>query len=150
MLKIELAWRGRPCVVPLAPSLELKVSLADALLIPHFFPKHHSQPVCLASFSRKNKSIGCETMARTHSESSEDFEFIETPAAPAPTPAPEDCGVKTTSVRPLKARTWPIYLLPLLTTTVSNPTSTPPSKMHLFQQMLQAAIASPMSLWPFS
>jgi sphingolipid C9-methyltransferase len=37
-------------------------------------------------------------MARTHSESSEDFEFIETPAAPAATPPPEDCGVKRTNV----------------------------------------------------
>jgi hypothetical protein len=37
-------------------------------------------------------------MARTHSESSEDFEFIETPAAPAVVPPPENCGVRTTSV----------------------------------------------------
>jgi hypothetical protein len=37
-------------------------------------------------------------MARTHSESTDDFEFIETPAAPAATPVPESCGVRTTSV----------------------------------------------------
>jgi hypothetical protein len=36
-------------------------------------------------------------MAKAHSESSEDFEFIETPAAPAVVP-PENYGVRTTSV----------------------------------------------------
>jgi cyclopropane-fatty-acyl-phospholipid synthase len=41
-------------------------------------------------------------MARTHSESSEDFEFIETPAAPAATPPPEDCGVKRTNYPAIK------------------------------------------------
>jgi hypothetical protein len=37
-------------------------------------------------------------MSKTHSETSEDFEFIETPAAPTPVPPVEDCGVRTTSV----------------------------------------------------
>ncbi|KAJ9195632.1 hypothetical protein DTO164E3_6708 [Paecilomyces variotii] len=41
-------------------------------------------------------------MARTHSESSEDFEFIETPAAPTPTAPPEDCGVRTTAYPAIK------------------------------------------------
>lgn len=37
-------------------------------------------------------------MSKSHSEASEDFEFIETPAAPTPVPPVEDCGVYTTSV----------------------------------------------------
>ena len=37
-------------------------------------------------------------MAKSQSESSDDFEFIETPAAPTPQPPAEDCGVRTTSV----------------------------------------------------
>lgn len=37
-------------------------------------------------------------MAKSSSESSDDFEFIETPAAPTPVPPAEDCGVRTTSV----------------------------------------------------
>ncbi|WEW60028.1 Sphingolipid C9-methyltransferase 2 [Emydomyces testavorans] len=37
-------------------------------------------------------------MARTHSESSDDFEFIETPAAPCQSPSIGNCGVRTTSV----------------------------------------------------
>ena len=32
------------------------------------------------------------------SEVSDDFEFIETPAAPTPVPPPEDYGVRTTTV----------------------------------------------------
>lgn len=32
------------------------------------------------------------------SEVSDDFEFIETPAAPTPLPPPEDYGVRTTTV----------------------------------------------------
>ena len=38
-------------------------------------------------------------MSKTHSETSEEYEFIETPAAPTPTPPVEDCGVRTTSVQ---------------------------------------------------
>lgn len=34
----------------------------------------------------------------THPESPEEFEFIETPAAPAQPPSSDECGVKTTSV----------------------------------------------------
>ncbi|KIW16623.1 hypothetical protein PV08_03811 [Exophiala spinifera] len=41
-------------------------------------------------------------MAKTHSESSEDFEFIETPAAPTPEPPTEDCGVRTTAYPAIK------------------------------------------------
>ncbi|EFW14402.1 cyclopropane-fatty-acyl-phospholipid synthase [Coccidioides posadasii str. Silveira] len=41
-------------------------------------------------------------MARTHSESSDDFEFIETPAAPCQSPSPENCGVRTTSYPAIK------------------------------------------------
>jgi sphingolipid C9-methyltransferase len=37
-------------------------------------------------------------MSKTHSDTSEDFEFIETPAAPTPVPPVEACGVRTTSV----------------------------------------------------
>jgi hypothetical protein len=37
-------------------------------------------------------------MSKTHSDTSEDFEFIETPPAPMPVPPVEDCGVRTTSV----------------------------------------------------
>lgn len=40
-----------------------------------------------------------QKMARTHSESSEDYEFIETPPAPSPQVPVHDCGVRTTSVR---------------------------------------------------
>ncbi|KAK5213830.1 hypothetical protein LTR47_008967 [Exophiala xenobiotica] len=41
-------------------------------------------------------------MAKSHSESSEDFEFIETPAAPTPQPAAETCGVRTTDYPTIK------------------------------------------------
>ncbi|EEH18675.2 hypothetical protein PABG_07735 [Paracoccidioides brasiliensis Pb03] len=41
-------------------------------------------------------------MARTHSESSEDFEFIETPAAPTQSPPSESSGVRTTSYPSIK------------------------------------------------
>jgi sphingolipid C9-methyltransferase len=37
-------------------------------------------------------------MSKTHSDTSEDFEYIETPAAPTPVPPLEDCGVRTTAV----------------------------------------------------
>jgi hypothetical protein len=43
------------------------------------------------------------TMAKAHSESSDDFEFIETPAAPTPQPPAENCGVRTTSVSELQS-----------------------------------------------
>jgi hypothetical protein len=39
-----------------------------------------------------------QEMSKSHSEASEDFEFIETPAAPTPVSPVEDCGVRTTSV----------------------------------------------------
>jgi hypothetical protein len=47
-------------------------------------------------------------MSKTHSEVSDDFEFIETPAAPTPTPPVEDCGVRTTSVRQLPSMIWDV------------------------------------------
>ena len=37
-------------------------------------------------------------MSNTHSDTSEDFEFIETPPASTPVATTEDCGVRTTSV----------------------------------------------------
>ena len=37
-------------------------------------------------------------MSKSGSEVSEDFEFIETPAAPTPTPPAENYGVRTTTV----------------------------------------------------
>ncbi len=37
-------------------------------------------------------------MPTSESEVSDDFEFIETPAAPSPVPPPEDYGVRTTTV----------------------------------------------------
>ena len=37
-------------------------------------------------------------MPQSGSEVSDDFEFIETPAAPSPIPPPEDYGVRTTTV----------------------------------------------------
>lgn len=37
-------------------------------------------------------------MSKAHSDSSDDFEFIETPAAPSPQPPSENCGVRTTAV----------------------------------------------------
>lgn len=37
-------------------------------------------------------------MSKSGSEVSDDFEFIETPAAPNPVPPPEDYGVRTTTV----------------------------------------------------
>ena len=37
-------------------------------------------------------------MPNSGSEVSDDFEFIETPAAPSPIPPPEDYGVRTTAV----------------------------------------------------
>lgn len=39
-------------------------------------------------------------MPKSGSEVSDDFEFIETPAAPASVPSPEDYGVRTTTVSP--------------------------------------------------
>ncbi|KAL9618374.1 MAG: hypothetical protein Q9160_006882 [Pyrenula sp. 1 TL-2023] len=41
-------------------------------------------------------------MAKSSSESSDDFEFIETPAAPTPVPPAENCGVRTTSYPAVK------------------------------------------------
>lgn len=38
------------------------------------------------------------TMPKSGSEVSDDFEFIETPAAPTSVPPPEDYGVRTTTV----------------------------------------------------
>ena len=40
-------------------------------------------------------------MPKSGSEVSDDFEFIETPAAPASVPPPEDYGVRTTTVSPV-------------------------------------------------
>ena len=40
-------------------------------------------------------------MPKSGSEVSDDFEFIETPAAPTSVPPPEDYGVRTTAVSPL-------------------------------------------------
>lgn len=37
-------------------------------------------------------------MPKSGSEVSDDFEFIETPAAPTSVPPPEDYGVRTTTV----------------------------------------------------
>lgn len=37
-------------------------------------------------------------MPNSGSEVSDDFEFVETPAAPSPIPPPEDYGVRTTTV----------------------------------------------------
>lgn len=37
-------------------------------------------------------------MTKPASESSEDFEYIETPAAPTPVPPTENYGVRTTTV----------------------------------------------------
>ena len=37
-------------------------------------------------------------MGKSGSEASEEFEFVETPAAPTPTPPAEDYGVRTTAV----------------------------------------------------
>ncbi len=37
-------------------------------------------------------------MSKSGSESSEDFEYVETPAAPTPVPPAEDFGVRTTAV----------------------------------------------------
>lgn len=37
-------------------------------------------------------------MSKNGSEVSDDFEFIETPAASTPVPPPEDYGVRTTAV----------------------------------------------------
>ncbi len=37
-------------------------------------------------------------MSKAVSESSEDFEYVETPAAPTPEPPAEDFGVRTTAV----------------------------------------------------
>ncbi|MCJ1377389.1 Sphingolipid C9-methyltransferase 2 [Xylographa soralifera] len=41
-------------------------------------------------------------MSKSVSEASEDFEFIETPAAPTPAPVAEDYGVRTTNNRSIK------------------------------------------------
>ncbi|EEH04389.1 sphingolipid C9-methyltransferase [Histoplasma capsulatum G186AR] len=41
-------------------------------------------------------------MARAHSESSEDFEFIETPAAASQPPSSDSCGVRTTAYPAIK------------------------------------------------
>ncbi|MCJ1485214.1 Sphingolipid C9-methyltransferase 2 [Schaereria dolodes] len=41
-------------------------------------------------------------MTKSTSEASEDFEFIETPAAPTPTPPAQNCGVRTTTYSSIK------------------------------------------------
>ena len=45
------------------------------------------------------------TMSRTLADSSDEYEFIETPAAPSPTLPVENCGVRTTSVRYVELHT---------------------------------------------
>ena len=66
------------------------------------------------------------TMSKARSESSEDFEFIETPAAPTPIPPVEDCGVRTTSVRPSPHGA---------SASSNNKNSTQPSRMLLYRPM---------------
>jgi sphingolipid C9-methyltransferase len=41
-------------------------------------------------------------MSKSASETSEEFEFIETPRAPTPVPPEENYGVRTTSVSTLE------------------------------------------------
>jgi hypothetical protein len=60
--------------------------------VPHRANEIFSFPHCFLDTALRS------TMAKTQSESSDDFEFIETPAAPIPVPPSEDCGVRTTSV----------------------------------------------------
>ena len=80
-----------------------------------------------------NDTASEQGMSESRSESSEDFEFIETPAAPTPVSPVEDCGVRTTSV--------------LLTAFCSlgastNDHSTQLSRMLLSQRMPLAATPS--------
>ena len=44
-----------------------------------------------------------EDMSKSVSEASDEFEFVETPAAPTPTPVAENYGVRTTSVSQYRA-----------------------------------------------
>ena len=63
-------------------------------------PKIHLEQSC-SSFrlvELGSAVLSIAIMSKTQSESSDDFEFIETPAAPTSQPPPEDCGVRTTSV----------------------------------------------------
>lgn len=43
-------------------------------------------------------------MSKSNSDSSDDFEYVETPAAPTPVPPAEDFGVKTTAVSRIPKR----------------------------------------------
>jgi hypothetical protein len=72
-------------------------------------------------------------MSKARSESSEDFEFIETPAAPTPIPPVEDCGVRTTSV---------FLTVCHFFSSSTNLHSIQPSKMLPSQPMPLAAIPS--------
>ncbi len=42
--------------------------------------------------------LALHNMSKSVSDSSDDFEYVETPAAATPVPPAEDCGVRTTAV----------------------------------------------------
>lgn len=90
-----------------------RIMLQEIQVVPHrHFGILFSQcPKCPQLLSFTSLDIPPQTtMAKSHSESSEDFEFIETPAAPTPQPAAETCGVRTTAVRVQLQKRLPDYL----------------------------------------
>ena len=79
------------------PNLSCQVITPDAKEHPH------SRNLCRWTQLRKVRRLAatnCHVVAMSQSMSdvSDDFEFIETPAAPTPVPPPEDYGVRTTTV----------------------------------------------------
>ena len=81
-------------------------------------------------------------MSKSTSEASDDFEFIETPAAPTPTPPAHDFGVRTTSVSRVVPSIRPLNAHTLLMLTYAR--SIRVSKMDLYLPTLLAARTSPI------
>ncbi len=77
-------------------------------------------------------------MSKSNSESSDDFEYVETPAAPTPVPPAEDFGVRTTAVRIISQQHRSNILLGLISA------STQLSKMLPYQPMPLAVTTSPI------
>jgi hypothetical protein len=89
-------------------------------------------------FPRQHRQCLDHNMPKSRSESSEDFEFIETPAAPTPVPPVEDCGVRTTSVSFFTACHCPDQAL---TTTVPGHQECSPTSRCLWQRYFQQLLA---------
>jgi hypothetical protein len=90
---------------PICSNFAAQTTAAEALCFKRPSPRYgllqrqEFPPQTTTSSRQLEKLPAAEKMSKSVSESSEDFEFIETPAAPTPVPPAENYGVRTTSVR---------------------------------------------------